>query len=117
MLTNMLGGPNHFEIGLVFRNSYRLSSILSNSEVWHGVTKTEIELLEQVDETLLRDFCECSRNVPKDLLYLEFSEDEKTNVSPPHSQSKRTIFDVQTFLGPKKKSDKRRLGNHSFGGD
>ena len=48
-----------------------ISSILSNSEVWYGVTKIEIEQLEQTDEMLLRNIFSCSRNVPKDLLYLE----------------------------------------------
>ena len=35
------------------------------------MTKIEIEQLEQIDEMLLRNIFSCSRNVPKDLLYLE----------------------------------------------
>ena len=72
ILNNIPGGVYHFEVATIFRASYLLSSMLSNSEVWYGVTKAEIELLEQVDEMLLREISECSRNVPRDLLYLEF---------------------------------------------
>ena len=46
----------YFELEMVFRKPYLLSSILSNSEVWYGTTKAEIEQLEQVDECLMREF-------------------------------------------------------------
>ena len=57
---------------MIFRSAYLLSSILSNSEVWYGVTKHEIEVLEKLDEMLLSEIVECSRNVQRELLYLEF---------------------------------------------
>jgi hypothetical protein len=44
---------------------------LTNSEVWYGVTQADTEQLEQVDEMWMQSLFECSRNVPKDLLYLE----------------------------------------------
>ena len=71
MLETMPGGQFHFEIAIIYRNSYLISSILSSSEVWYGVTKQEIEQLEQIDEMLVRNFMNCSFSVPKDLLYLE----------------------------------------------
>ena len=71
MLEEMPGGKFHFSIALIYRNSYLISSILSSSEVWYGVTKAEIEQLEQVDEMWIRDLMNCSSSVPKDLLYLE----------------------------------------------
>ena len=61
----------HFEIAQILRNALLISSILSNSEVWYGVTKQEIDQREQIDEMLLRNLLYCSRNVPKYLLYLE----------------------------------------------
>ena len=67
----MPGGIIHFEIAEILRNALLISSILSNSEVWYGVTQLDTEQLEQVDEMLLRNIFFCSRNVPKDLLYLE----------------------------------------------
>ena len=71
MLEKMPGGVFHFEIAEILRNALLISSILSNSEVWYGVTKQELDQLEQIDEMLLRNLFYCSRNVPKDLLYLE----------------------------------------------
>ena len=47
-----------------------ISSILTNSEVWYGVTQADIEQLEQIDEMWMRNLFKCSQNVPKDLLYL-----------------------------------------------
>ena len=71
MLTTMPGGKFHFEIAKIYRNAYIISSMLSSSEIWYGVTKQELEKLEQVDEMFLRNLMECSYSVPKDLLYLE----------------------------------------------
>ena len=46
-------------------------SILSNSEVWYGLTKEKAKQLEQVDEMWIRNLFDLSRNVPRDLLFLE----------------------------------------------
>ena len=46
----------YFEIAEILRNALLISSILSNSEVWYGVTQTDIDQLEQVDEMWLRIF-------------------------------------------------------------
>ena len=70
-LITMPGGRFHFRIAIILRNAYIISSILSSSEVWYGVTIAEIEQLEQIDEMWVRDLMECSSSVPKDLLYLE----------------------------------------------
>ena len=64
MLDRMPGGPYILEIAVILRNALLISSLLSNSEVWYGLTKLDIEQLEQIDEMWIR-------NVPKDLLYLE----------------------------------------------
>ena len=71
MLEKMPGGHFHFEIAIILRNSLLISSMLSNSEIWYGLTKKDTEMLEQVDEMWMRNLFECSRNVAKDLLYLE----------------------------------------------
>ena len=71
MMETMQGGKYHYEIAKNLRNSYLLSSILSSSEVWYGVTQNEIDQLKQVDEMLIRNLMDCSSSVPKDLLYLE----------------------------------------------
>ena len=71
MLEAMPGGRYHFIIAKIFQNSYILSSILSSSEVWYGITQVELERLEQVDEIWMKELMECSSSVPRDLLYLE----------------------------------------------
>ena len=71
MLEAMPGGRYHFIIAKIFRNSYILSSILSSSEVWYGITQVELERLKQVDEMWMKELMECSSSVPRDLLYLE----------------------------------------------
>ena len=71
MLEKMPGRFFHFDIAEIRRNSLLLSSILSSFEVWYGVTQSDTDQMEQVDEMALRNLFLCSRNVPKDLLYLE----------------------------------------------
>ena len=46
MLERMPGGEFHFQIAVILRNSLLISSILSNSEVWYGLTKEEAKQLE-----------------------------------------------------------------------
>ena len=71
MLEKVSGGVFHFDISDILRNSLLISSILSNSEVWYGVTQSDTDQQEQVDEMWLRNLFLCSRKVPKDLLCLE----------------------------------------------
>ena len=48
-----------------------MTIILTNSEAWYGLTKANIEQLEQVDEMLLRRVLEVGSCCPKEMLYLE----------------------------------------------
>ena len=70
-LSAVSAGKYHFEMAVILRNSYLISSILSSSEVWYGVTHAEIVKLEQIDEMLWLNILECSSSVPRDLIYLE----------------------------------------------
>ena len=47
-------GTYTIQSGLIMRDSILLSKLLLNSEVWHSVTKTQIEELERIDRILLR---------------------------------------------------------------
>ena len=67
----MPGGKYYFEIAVILRNAYLISSILSSSEVWYGLTQANYEQLEQTDEMWMRDLFDCSSNVARDLLYLD----------------------------------------------
>ena len=64
-------GKHYFKIALLLRDSIFLNSILTNSEVWYGVTKSEIEQLESVDRTLLRRIFRLPISTPISGLYLE----------------------------------------------
>ena len=68
MLDTMQGGIFHFQIAVIYRNSYLISSILSSSEVWYGLTQTEYEELESVDEMWIKIFFNSSSCVPTELL-------------------------------------------------
>ena len=64
-------GKHYFKIALLLRDSIFLNSIFINSEVWYGVTKSEIEQLESVDRTLLRRIFRLPISTPISGLYLE----------------------------------------------
>ena len=71
MLDKIPGGIYNFETSVILRNALLISSMISNSEVWYGLTKKDTYMLEQVDEMWMSNLFECSRNVPRDLFYLE----------------------------------------------
>ena len=71
ILQEILFGPNYFEIANLLRHSLFLSSVLLNSEVWYGLSVTDIEQLEQVDQALLKTILEAPSSTPKVSLYLE----------------------------------------------
>ena len=71
ILEEICFGQFYFEVALILRDSLFLSSILVNSEAWYDVTETEVEILEQADEELLRRILETPVSTPKCMLYLE----------------------------------------------
>ena len=71
ILEDICFGPFTFEVALVMRDSLLINSTLTNSEAWLGLTNSEIETLEQVDESLMRRLLEVSLGCPKEMLYLE----------------------------------------------
>ena len=64
-------GPFYFECAVILRNSLLLSTMLTNSEAWYGLSKIEIETLEKIDLQLLRRIFEVPFSCPKEMLYLE----------------------------------------------
>ena len=64
-------GKYKTEIGLKLRQAMLLSGLLFNSEAWHGITETEIKILESVDEHLLRLLVGAHSKTPLEFLYLE----------------------------------------------
>ena len=64
-------GYDYFRIALLLRESMFLNSILTNSDIWTGITKSEIEQLEKLDLILLRKFLNTPFSVPAEAVYLE----------------------------------------------
>ena len=71
MLDEIFFGPFSIEVGLIFRCSHLINSILLNSEVWYGLTKADVDELELVDNSLLRRILEAPACTPTPMLYLE----------------------------------------------
>ena len=59
------------EAGLKLREAMFLNGTLFNSEAWQGVSDADIEMLEKVDEALLRGLLGAHAKVPIEALFLE----------------------------------------------
>ena len=64
-------GGHYFKIGLLYRDTNLINGLLFNSEVWYGLKKTEIEILEAIDEMFLRQLFGAHSKTPIEALYLE----------------------------------------------
>ena len=76
MLSDLCLSPYYYEAFSVLRSSLLLSSLISNSESWVGVTKKQISDLESVDEALFRNIFSIDKSTahskpPLELFYLE----------------------------------------------
>ena len=70
-LEDVCFGKHYFEVAVIWRNSYLISSLLTNAEAWYGVSQSDINILEKVDESLLRRILEAPVSTPIEMLYLE----------------------------------------------
>ena len=61
----------YFQIAMTLRESMFLNGILTNSDVWYNLKKSEIEELEEIDRMLLRKILNTQISCPKEALYLE----------------------------------------------
>ena len=68
MLEDIFFGPFYFEVALILRTSLFINSILLNAEVWHRLTKADVEELESVDNALLRRILEAHACTPVPML-------------------------------------------------
>ena len=55
MLSDANFGKFTVQTGILFRDSTFVSKVLLNSEVWHSMTKVQIEDLEVIDKILFRN--------------------------------------------------------------
>ena len=59
-ITNILEkvtlGEYYFSTAILLRESMFVNGILTNAEIWYGLTKAEVGELEDLDEQLLRKY-------------------------------------------------------------
>jgi hypothetical protein len=70
-LEDVCFGRYYFKVAVVWRNTYLISSLLTNAEAWYCLTKADVDILESVDESLLRTILEAPVSTPIEMLYLE----------------------------------------------
>ena len=64
-------GYYYFEMATLLRESLFINGILTNSEVWYGLTKAQISVFEALDKALLRRILDAPISTPCEALYLE----------------------------------------------
>ena len=62
ILNSMSGGKYHFELAVIFRNAYLISSMLSCSKVLYHLSEGELRKQEHVDISLIRKSLDWNRN-------------------------------------------------------
>ena len=64
-------GSKYFEIAVTLRESLLVNGMLTNAEIWYGISKSEINELEDVDKLLMRRVLESPSSSCVESLYLE----------------------------------------------
>ena len=71
LLRNVSFGNHYFEIAKSLREAMLVNGLLTNSEVWYGLTDKEVTKLEEVDRLFLRQVFQVASTCPIEALYLE----------------------------------------------
>ena len=71
MLNTVTYGEKYFETAATLREAELINGMLTNAEVWYGVSQTELNELEEVDKLLLRRILNAPSSVCIESLYLE----------------------------------------------
>ena len=71
ILNSVSLGFYYFDIGVVLRESLLINGMLFNSEIWYGLTSSQLKELESVDKLLLRKLFDARFSTPTEALYLE----------------------------------------------
>ena len=64
-------GVHYFEIAVSLREAMLINGMITNCEVWYGLSKGEICQLEELDKLLLRQIFNVASSCPIETLYLE----------------------------------------------
>ena len=74
LLKDVPMGNRRTQIGIDLRKSWFLNSCLFNSEVWSGVSETNLKDLNIIDHQILQAITGAQAKVPTEMLYLETSQ-------------------------------------------
>ena len=72
ILEKVTFGSHYFKVAKMLRESIFLNGIMTNSEIWYGVSTKQVEQLETVDKLLLRKFLNTPVSTPGEGIMLEF---------------------------------------------
>ena len=64
LLKNVNFGIHYFEIATTLREAMFINGILTNCEVWHNLSESEIRRLEELDRLLLRKILQLPSSCP-----------------------------------------------------
>ena len=64
-------GEFYFSTAILLRESMFINGILTNAEIWYGLTKSDMKELEDLDISLLGKILYSKCSVPAEILYLE----------------------------------------------
>ena len=64
-------GKKYFKMAVTLREAELINGMLTNSEVWYGISKEEINQLEEIDKLLLRRVFDAPISTCIESLYLE----------------------------------------------
>jgi hypothetical protein len=74
LLKDVPMGNRRTQIGLDLRKSWFINSCLFNSEVWGGISETNLKDLNIIDHKILQVITGAQAKVPTEMLYLETSQ-------------------------------------------
>ena len=71
MVNGLSLGHFYFKISFLLRETMMLNGMLTNIEVWHPLSNTQVDVLEGVDLMLLRKIVKGHSKTPKEASFLE----------------------------------------------
>ena len=71
ILESVTLGEHFFATAVLLRETMFLNGILTNTEIWYGLKKSELEELENLDKSLLRQILNTPISTPSESLFLE----------------------------------------------
>ena len=71
ILKQVVFGHHYFKVALLLRDAMLVNGVLTNAEVWFGLTQSDIKKLEEVDKIFMRQLFRVPKTCPIESFYLE----------------------------------------------